>query len=944
VARADDLADEAELRFRLGTQSYQQGDYVAALQHFLVSNRLVPNVVVEFNLARTYEQLAEYPTAWQRYSAVLERQRDPALERHVRESLERIAKHVSVLDVETEPPGATLYVDRKDLGPRGEAPRSLGLPAGTYVVWAELPGHEPARTEPLTLTLGERRRVVIALAKVRGTLRILDAEGAFVRVAGGPERRLQARVEELVVVAGRQKLWLSRPGFRDSELEVDVPARGTLEVRPALVRATGQLRVTTDTEGSLVEVDGVPRGVSPVALTLPVGRYRVRASRPGFRPVDGEATVSEGGSATLALSLAREAEVAAVSRGAERVEDAPSSVTIITREELLGMGYPNLAEAVRGVRGMYLTDDRNYTTLGVRGAARPGDYGNKILILYDGHPFNDNILYQSFPGFEGRTDLADVVRIEIVRGPFSSYGTGAVLGVINVVTYDRSERDRVEVGASTAEYALSRGRVMAYKHLTPEMGIWSSASAGYGLGRDYYFAEYRDEPAALGGHARNLDGVKLGTLQGRYWWRGFELQWLWTAREKTLPTAQWEAEFGADDNLSLDERGFLEARYRAPLSAAVESMTRVHGNLYVFEATTPYAPEDGGIAREKFVGQWVGVEQSLLLRPTRGSNLSLGVEGQRHFRAAMRGWDNAGDYLPEEKNAYWASALYALGDAALSPAVRVHLGARFDAFRWSLSERTLVRTAWNPRAAVVLKPYEAGVLKLMGGSAFRAPSVYELGYQSSVQAMSPQLSPERILSAELEHTHRFSTDVSATASAFCNRIADLVVGRGAGTEADPWRFENSAEPILTVGSEAVLRRDWRSGFMAATQYSFQRSWYPASADELRKVSNSPQHMASFKGAVPLAGRQLRAMTRLTFESGREDRNETASDPPQRRTDASVIWDLVLSGQLTRPNLRYACGLYNAADYRYSVPVSGEFRMTTVPQPGRTLLLSVDVAF
>ncbi len=60
-ARADDLADEADLRFQLGAEAYQQGNFKEALQHFLASNRLVPNKNVVFNIARAYEQLRQYP-------------------------------------------------------------------------------------------------------------------------------------------------------------------------------------------------------------------------------------------------------------------------------------------------------------------------------------------------------------------------------------------------------------------------------------------------------------------------------------------------------------------------------------------------------------------------------------------------------------------------------------------------------------------------------------------------------------------------------------------------------------------------------------------------------------------------------------------------------------------------------------------------------------------
>ena len=56
------------------------------------------------------------------------------------------------------------------------------------------------------------------------------------------------------------------------------------------------------------------------------------------------------------------------------------------------------------------------------------------VLLDAGHPANDDWIGSSYVGYDARTDLADVERIEVVRGPGSVlYGTNAFSGVINVV-------------------------------------------------------------------------------------------------------------------------------------------------------------------------------------------------------------------------------------------------------------------------------------------------------------------------------------------------------------------------------------------------------------------------------------------------------------------------------------------------------------------------------
>src|SRR6187401_3401236 len=82
-AYADDLADEADLQFQLGTERYEAGDFKGALEHFLVSNRLVPNKNVLFNIARTYEQLKRAPDAYRYYLLALEGETNPPARKRI---------------------------------------------------------------------------------------------------------------------------------------------------------------------------------------------------------------------------------------------------------------------------------------------------------------------------------------------------------------------------------------------------------------------------------------------------------------------------------------------------------------------------------------------------------------------------------------------------------------------------------------------------------------------------------------------------------------------------------------------------------------------------------------------------------------------------------------------------------------------------------------------
>ena len=185
VAYADGNADEADLQFEAGADAYSKGDFRTALEHFLASNRLVPNRNVMFNIARAYEQLQRYPDAYRYYvDAGRGEGGDSKLKGDVIEALGRVSPKVAVIKVETTPPGATVYVDRKDLGSIGTSPSQLGLKAGTYSIIAELPGYEVSTSPNIEVAVGEAKEIKVSLANIG------DAKTLVIHPASTTHRQL----------------------------------------------------------------------------------------------------------------------------------------------------------------------------------------------------------------------------------------------------------------------------------------------------------------------------------------------------------------------------------------------------------------------------------------------------------------------------------------------------------------------------------------------------------------------------------------------------------------------------------------------------------------------------------------------------------------------------------------------------------------------------------
>ncbi len=152
-------------------------------------------------------------------------------------------------------------------------------------------------------------------------------------------------------------------------------------------------------------------------------------------------------------------QVYSASKHMQSVSEAPSSVTVITADEIQKYGYRTLADVLRGVGGFYITYDRDYSYLGVRGFERLGDYNNRILLLLDGHRINNNVYEQAMLGTEFPTDVDLIERVEVIRGPSSSlYGSDAFFAVINVITRKAPQFKGLELSFEPASFDTYKGR------------------------------------------------------------------------------------------------------------------------------------------------------------------------------------------------------------------------------------------------------------------------------------------------------------------------------------------------------------------------------------------------------------------------------------------------------------------------------------------------------
>src|ERR1051326_400829 len=199
--------------------------------------------------------------------------------------------------------------------------------------------------------------------------------------------------------------------------------------------------------------------------------------------------------------------VEAASKYKQKVTEAPASITIIGSDEVKKYGYRTLAEILRSAPGLYVSYDRNYSFLGIRGF-NLGDNNNRVLLLVDGHRLNNSLSDSAFIGTEFLLDVELIERVEIIRGPGSSlYGNNAFFGVINVIT--RRGRDMagngVEVSGEIGSFETYKARVSYGKQYKNGLELLLSGTYYDSKGHDELFYKQFDTSANNNGVAVNAD-------------------------------------------------------------------------------------------------------------------------------------------------------------------------------------------------------------------------------------------------------------------------------------------------------------------------------------------------------------------------------------------------------------------------------------------------------
>ena len=539
--------------------------------------------------------------------------------------------------------------------------------------------------------------------------------------------------------------------------------------------------------------------------------------------------------------------VVSASRTATAPSDAPAATTIITAEEIRLSGATNIPDILRRVPGMsILTMGSANANLAIRGFNQR--ISNKLLVLVDGRSAYFDFLGGTF--FRTLSiDLADIERIEVIRGPGSTlYGANAFGGVINIITKapGAEEGGQVRIAGGSGETLQGNVRFSGRKDIVGWRG-----SLGYEQ-TDRFALEYsgdrqdvvlttQDPTLAL--RAMRVNGglnivpasnVRIGFSGGlSYLFNNFVA--VGVVRDFWM------------EGLVTDLRADLQLGGLA---------VRAFWNVFDAKADLSWITAGGIELPNTPTSHTVDVEAVYSGTAMLGVQHDLSVGAGYRLKTIDWEWLDQ-PHLEQHLNGFVEDRI------TFVPQLVTVVGFRFD-------QHPLVGFTPSPRGTVLVKPTERQSLRISAGTAFRTPTFVEsyldLTIPSGVKGVAlnslgnTELRPENIFSVELGYTFEDSDFLSFAINAYYERVSNLIaLGSVQPAEsielvddhfiAGKSVWENGDDVFHGLGGEAEIHAFPIDGLDIRGSYSFNYTIDQGRRDAGLTGSDvvdlrHPQHMAS----------------------------------------------------------------------------------------------------
>ena len=452
-------------------------------------------------------------------------------------------------------------------------------------------------------------------------------------------------------------------------------------------------------------------------ITAPApGRFRLRATRVGYRPRVVDVDLTAGGETSADVTLeplaaALSQVVVSATRSGQQLANVPAAVSVVSQETIQGPGRrnTNLEEALRTVPGLVIRDQlggASRVTIAIRGAGSSNAFGvRSIRLLIDGIPKNN-------AGGSGQDlanlDMASVQSIEVLRGPASTLYGNQAGGVVAVTTEAGGETTRRQLQVLGGSYGFARahGKVtgQAFGGVVDYLAsAWRTQQEGYRANSEFDQTGFSSKLVYRPNDRSTITGVVSYDNLGQDVSGGL------TEEEfRTQPRLADSTSFLVLNGQRLDNFGRLdEFRFGLNLQRALGETEQVETQIFYVPRTTR-GPSLAQFLQQSFVNR--GATVRLLSTRTLGrldNRFTTGIDFQdtpiQTATTGRAGTTSAGRSFSVFDEQATTVGVYALDELGLHRDVTLTAGVRYDNIRFRQQNQLLTVTT-RPRTFTRVTP------------------------------------------------------------------------------------------------------------------------------------------------------------------------------------------------------------------------------------------------
>ncbi len=484
------------------------------------------------------------------------------------------------------------------------------------------------------------------------------------------------------------------------------------------------------------------------------------------------------------------------------LQEAPSTISVVTGDQIHRWGIRRLSELIeRLIPGCYVTEDGDDLIIGIRGLS--SDINAKVLLLLNGHHYQT----QWNNGLNSETELGllqDIKQVEVINGSGGAlYGSGATIGVINMITYTGADFKGVEATGNLGTGDYKRAEVMTggmsddyrtnyffsggglttdgYDNNNNDPLNISRYPPGWRFYGDITHKDFR-LMSRLTRSARDFYGLPVSTTRPNIYaiYDSFfidarqnfqlndDLKLIGSLTFDTIETQRY------DFTLGMKLRGVGEERYGLKMTGFYSGWEK-HNLVFGAE-----------YRRDEFGDDWFG--DNFNFRYLIVDDVLTGVPTDTYPVRAI---------TPYGRNVY---AFFGQDAVTLNDRYLLLLGVRYDRIE---APQIKEPDAFTPRVALVIKPNERTVLKTMFSSGFRQPTAVLTGPDNIALGgafLTEIESPEKMYSLELSGSYSLPHTANFTLNFFYNSLRDI---HGLDPLRRPIFVNISVGRVDYVGFEAI---------------------------------------------------------------------------------------------------------------------------------------------